>query len=109
MAALAYQNASVLGTAFATSAAGATGDTVEPIPNGALLVQNASGASVNVTVAVPGNDRYGSPRPDFVIAVGAGAGKLIGPFGDDLKDPSDERVHVSYSATASVTVAAISI
>ena len=106
---LSYQSAKIGGTPVTLAAATAGGDTVQPNSRGALLVQNGSGASVTVTVAVPGNTKYGQPEPDVAVTVAAGAYELIGPFPQDLGDPADGLVHVTYSAAASVNVAAVQI
>lgn len=109
MANLTFQNAKITGGAVALQAAASGGDTVAPNSRGAVLVNNGSGASITVTVAVPGNTRYAQPEPDVAVAVAAGAYKLIGPFPSDLADPSDGLVHLTYSSATSVEVAAVSI
>lgn len=109
MANLSFQNAKITGGAVALAAASAGGDTVAPNSRGAVLVQNGSGALVTVTVSVPGNTRYAQPEPDVAVAVAAGAFALIGPFPQDLADPSDGLVHLTYSSATSVEVAAVSI
>lgn len=108
MGQLAYQQAKIAGTALTYAAAGAGGDTVTPNDHGAVLVRNGSGASVNVTIAVPGNTRFGQPEPDVIVAVPAGADAAVGPFPSVLSD-TDGLVHLSYSSAASVTVAAVQI
>lgn len=109
MAALAYQRAKIAGQAITYAAASAGGDTVPPSTSGALLVKNGGGSSINVTVAVPGDTKYGLANPDVVVAVAAGAEAAIGPFPSDLADSSDGLVHLTYSSTTSVTVAAVGI
>lgn len=109
MAQLAYQSSSILGGTVALAAASAGGDTVLPNSRGALLVQNGSGAPITVTVAVPGNTKYSQPNPDVAVSVAAGAYKLVGPLPVDLADSADGLVHVTYSAAASVNVAAVQI
>lgn len=108
MAALAYQKSKIAGTAITLVAASAGGDTILPNDRGLLMVKNGDSSSHNVTIAVPGNTKYGQAEPDVTVSVAAGATELIGPFPRDLADPSDGRVHISYAATTSVTVAAIS-
>lgn len=109
MATLAYQRAAIRGTLFATQAASGGGDKVAPSNDGAVLVTNGGGSSVNVTIAVPGNTKYGAAEPDIVVAVAAGQAKLFGPFPNDLADPADGLVAISYSDVTSVTVAAIAV
>ena len=108
MATLAYQQADVLGAALVMAAADVAGDKVAPSEHGAVLVTNASGVSVTVTVVVPGNTAYEVAAPDFTVVVPAGASRLIGPFGSDLSD-TDGLVSLTYSAVASVTIAAVQI
>lgn len=107
MATLTYQQAKVSGTAVNLVAADAAGDKVVP-GSGALMVRNASAGSISVTLDVPGNTKYGLANPDLVVAVAAGATTLIGPLPGDLAG-SDGLVAFTYSAVASVTVAAVSI
>lgn len=110
MATLSFQKSSIAGAAVAMAAASAGGDKVAPNPRGALLVTNDSGASITVTVAVPGNTQFGQAQPDVPVAVPAGESRLIGPLTNELADFTvDGLVAVTYSATASVTVAAIAI
>ncbi|GEP38888.1 hypothetical protein NPS01_25510 [Nocardioides psychrotolerans] len=109
MATIPYQQVAIPGTVPALAAASVGGDNVVPNNRGALMVRNGSAASINVTVAVPGNSRYGPANPDPVIAVAAGATTLIGPFPFDLADPIDGLVAITYSAVATVTVAAVQI
>lgn len=105
MADLAIQRGSVTGAVVTMAAASGGGDTM---PSGAsLLVRNADASSKTVTIAVPGS-KYGQARPDFSLAVPAGAIARFGPFPHDLADPADGKVHITYSAVTSVTVAAIS-
>jgi hypothetical protein len=79
-----------------------------------LHVKNGSGASVNVTISkgalssrvVPG---IGSVAiADKVVAVAAGADEMIGPFTDAYRDATGN-VNVAYSATTTVTAAAIQL
>lgn len=107
MAALATQQIGVTGLAPNYTAAGGSGDTIAPDDRTFLHVKNGSGASVTVTVAVPGQE-YGQDRADVQLAVGAGADKFVF-IPAEIDDPSDHRVHVTYSATASVTVAALRV
>ncbi len=107
MATLAYQQVAIAGTALTLAAASAGGDKLPP--GGTLVVRNSSVASINVTIAVPGNTKYGLANPDLVVAVAAAAEKLIGPLPQDLADPIDGLVAVTYSAVTDVTVGAFTI
>lgn len=94
------------GTAIVFAAAGGSGDTVPCEPGTFLLVDNGSGAPVNVTVTTVGTDQ-GLPVDDLVVAVAAGVTSAVGPFTDLYADVSDGQAHVAYSASASVTVACV--
>jgi hypothetical protein len=109
MATLSYKQATVAGTDPAMAAASVGGDKVPPNDRGALLVRNGSGASITVTIAWPGNTKYGPANPDPTVAVPAGGDRLIGPFGNDLASSIDGLVAITYSAVTTVTVAAVSI
>lgn len=109
MATLTYKQATVAGTNPAMAAASAGGDKVAPNDRGALLVLNGSGAPIDVTIVWPGNTKYGPANPDPVVAVPAGAYRLIGPFGSDLASSIDGLVAITYSAVTTVSVAAVSI
>lgn len=76
------------------------------VPTGAYVtVRNGSGSSINVTLVVPGNDAYGTARPDKVVAVPAGQNWRFGPMPADLSDATHSAmVNVICSATASVTL-----
>lgn len=106
MATLTPQSIALAGTSVTFAAAGGSGDKVKAGPGVELEVKNASGGSINVTVATPGTDRFGSAIADIVVAVADGAHKRIKLSDPALNDPSDKLVHVTYSATSSVTVAA---
>ena len=109
MATLAYQQSAIGGAAVTMAAASGGGDKVAPNKRGALLVTNGDASSKTVTIAVPGNTKYGQANPDVAVVVAAGVTKLIGPFASDLADPTDGKVAITYSAVTSVTVAAVSI
>ena len=109
MATLAYSRIQIAGTLKATTAASAGGDKVAPNDHGFLEVNNGGGSSITVTVAVPGNTKYGQAAPDVAVAIAAGANKRIGPFPVDLADPSDGLVAITYSGVTSVTVEALEV
>lgn len=77
-----------------------------------LLVKNASGASVDVTIATPAG--YDSlALTDLVVAVAAGAEAMIGPFPGHVYDQEDsgnsieKAILITTSAQASVSLAAV--
>lgn len=110
MATLTYKQPVIGGTDPAFVAAASGGDKVAPNDRGYLHVRNASGAPIVVTIAVPGNTKYGLANPDPAISVPATTGeRLIGPFPADLADPADGLVAITYSGVTSLTVAAITL
>jgi hypothetical protein len=109
MAELAYKSAAIAGAVATPAAASGGGDTVRPNENGAVLVTNGDASAKTVTIAVPGNTKYGQADPDVAVVVAAGTSRLIGPLPRDLADPSDGLVHITYSAVTAVTVVAVEI
>jgi hypothetical protein len=107
------------GLAPVLTAPTASNDVVD-IGNCALLVSNASGASINVTIVVPGlvdGDLVVGPR---VVAVAAAAVNKMIPLTSpryrqteasvDSGQAADVgRAYVNYSAVASVTRAVVSL
>jgi hypothetical protein len=72
-----------------------------------LMAKNTNGASRTLTIAVPGNTSYGEPNPDKVYTLDATTGEEWIPLYDAYRDPTDQRAHITYSATAGVTVAVV--
>jgi hypothetical protein len=102
MAEIPLQTLGATGTEL-TEGAAAAGDTAQVGPNKFLLVRNGSGASITVTIAVPGTDFTGTAVPDMVQAVAAGKIKvfpLLAVYGDPAQNGM---AAISYSATATVT------
>lgn len=107
MALIPTQLLDVASGAAPTFSAAAAGDTAEVDPASTLIVKNASGASVNVTIATPGNLPTGDSYPDKVYAVAAAGERWI-PLIDAFRDPAQQgQAVISYSATASVTRAVV--
>lgn len=86
----------------------AASDTAQCGPGYTLLVNNASGGEVDVTIAVAGNTSYGVAAPDKVVAVPAGQLWAI-PLLEVYRDPSDRMAHISWESTTSVTRAVIKL
>lgn len=86
-------------------------DTFVPADNTRLVVKNASGGSINVTVSsFPNTNEWGAAIADLVVAVPAAGERWIGPFrGPAHADPATNLVTVTYSATPSVTAGLFSI
>lgn len=110
MAAITVQQIALAGlTPSAAAAASGGGDTF--VNNGLtfLEVTNGGGSSINVTVAGAQACSQGSTH-DNVVAVGAGATKLIGPFpASRFNNPATGAASVTYSSATSVTVRAFSL
>jgi hypothetical protein len=111
--ALATQQAVDEGITVAFTAANAAGHSIAGGGDVVLLVNNASGGSINVTVQTAATED-GLAVADQVVAVAAGAIKAIGPFrattydrAGGAADPGT--VYVDFSAVASVTVAALGV
>lgn len=105
MATLAPQAVLVTGLNVSLAAASAGGDACNPDDLVLLYVNNASGGSINVTVVTPGTV-YGQAVPDVVVAVPAGAFRII-DLPAPLADPITGLVSWTYSAVTSVTVGLI--
>lgn len=90
-----------------TMAAAAAGDTFPHSRRRALRVNNGSGAPITVTIVAQKPCDQGVLH-DRVVTVAAGAEKLI-PAGLERFADDVGQVHVTYSATASVTRAAVEI
>ena len=78
--------------------------------NGAtfILVTNGSGSPINVT-AVSALVVEGLAVADSVVAVAAGATKLIGPFNPTIFNDENGNMMVTFSAVTSVTCSIISL
>lgn len=84
--------------------AAANGDTISPGLSVSLVVVNASGGSITVTITGKTPCNQGTLH-DLVVAVPAGATKVIGPIDPTrFADPVTGLATANYSATASVTV-----
>ena len=110
MAVLTVQDIVQAGLAESFTSAAENGDTFvdDGKQNTFIEVDNGSGSSINVTVnGIPSSQRVSGigpvTVPDMVVAVGAGARKLIGPFPGAYRTSANV-VSIAYSAHASVTV-----
>lgn len=105
MATLTATPPAVGGAAFSAVAAAAGGDRFLNTGNEQLYVKNGGGGSINVTIDAQSDG--GVSYTDPVIAVAAGAEKLIGRFDPRKFNDSSGYVNISYSGVSSVTVAVI--
>lgn len=110
MATLTYQQVSNT-TVFVPTLAAASGggDSIAPNDRGFLEVKNGSGATITVTMIVPGNTKYGLAQPDPTYAVIAGATAKIGPLPSDLANPATGLVDFTYSGVTSLTVGGVQV
>lgn len=106
MATLTLIQAILAGVVLNRVAAAGGGD--EFINDGAtrLHVKNDGAGSINVTVNSQAQCNHGFDH-DLVVAVAAGAEKIIGPFPTSRFNDANGKVQVAYSDATSVTVAAV--
>lgn len=116
MATLTVQDVAQTGLAESLAAAAGGGDAFadDGTQRTFLEVANGGGGSINVTVAFPPTTQklagYGVLTPaDLVVAVGAGATKIIGPFPKGFIDPTTGLISISYSGVTTVTVRAVRV
>lgn len=85
----------------------ASGDKFVPDDRTFLHVKNGDASSHSITVGAIGSIS-GLTIENLVVAVPAGTEKVIGPFPrGTFADPSDELAHITWSATTSMTWAAL--
>lgn len=110
MAVLTVQTIARTGLAPAYAAANAGGDDMPNDGKTFLHVKNASGGSINVTIA----SNYpsaslppGTAVANQVVAVPATTGdRMIGPFPQSSFNDANGRCNITYSGVTSLTVAA---
>lgn len=104
------QTVAVGGLVLADEAANVDGERFINTGKEFLLVRNAAGAPVNVTL-VTGKTVDGLAVADRVVAVANGTTALIGPLSTDLYNqpgPTDAgKVHVDFSSVTNIFVAAV--
>ena len=79
------------------------------IPNNGRMfhhVKNGGGSDITVTVDTPGTVD-GLAIGNLAVVVTAGEERMIGPFPPGVYNQSTGKIHVTYSAVTSVTVAAL--
>lgn len=99
----------VIGEALAAVnfvAATVGGDTVARRDNSFLAVKNGSGAPITVTLDTPGTT-HGLAIADEGVTIAAGAEAYISTSDPIFVHPSDNLIHIAYSAVATVTVAQV--
>jgi hypothetical protein len=108
MAAIAILRPTFAGLTLTTQAAAGGGDTLQNDGQTVLYVKNGGGASINVTIT-PAATPDGLAFAPRVVAVGAGAERLLGPYPPVFFNDVNGQVAVTYSAVTSVVVAGIGI
>lgn len=98
----------IAGTAPAYNAASAGGDKVPPGGDVTLHVKNDGTASITCTVVIPGTVA-GQDIGDVAVAIPAGGERFIGPLTRSVFAGPDGLVDVTWSATTSVTFAAVTV
>lgn len=101
------------GTPFTYSAVSAVpgdGDAVQP--GTVLLINNASGAAITVTIVTGGTSDQALAISDYTFSIPATTQEAVGPIpgGPTWVQPSGVTaglVHIDYSASATVTRAAL--
>lgn len=101
------------GNPYAFSAVSAVvGDGDAVLPGTVLLINNASGAGVTITIVTGGTSDQALAISDFTFTIPAGTQEAVGPIpgGPTWVQPSGAtagRVHIDYSASTSITRAAL--
>lgn len=109
MAQLSVQQVINTGLVPSFAAATAGGDKIPPGDTTWLYVKNGGVASVTVTVDSVAPSSYGTDV-DLVVAVAAGAERLIGPItAQRFAAVADGLATVTYSGVTSVTVGAFRV
>jgi hypothetical protein len=104
MADITLTQSRVDGIALTGVAATAGPDRVRPDDRGLIIVHNASGVTVVITIVDPGLTKYSKANPDLVsTTIAAGAHWAFGPFPADLADTSDGYMDLTAAPFASVT------
>jgi hypothetical protein len=110
MALLSLQAITAAGLAANYGAASAGGD---KIPLGAanvfLHVKNGGASPITVTITTQANTYKGLTVPDRTVTIANATDKMIGPIDASLHADINQQASVGYSATTSVTVAALRI
>jgi hypothetical protein len=106
---LTVQSISQTGIAPTFSAATATDYFINPDGRAYLHVKNGSGAAVTVTIDSVEKCNQGFDH-DIAVSVPAAGERIIGPFDPQrFVDRATGKIKVTYSATASVTIAVFRI
>lgn len=108
MAARSAQNAVVAGLNATYHAASGGGDTIPAEDHVLLHIKNDSGVSVTATITTPATVE-GLAIADATCVVPAGTERFAGPFKPSTFGNQAGLVDIAWSATASVTFAAVRV
>jgi hypothetical protein len=108
MAVLPTQSVARTGLVASYAAVSAGGDKVSPGDHVALHVKNGNAAACTVTIVTPGT-LDGLGIADLAVTVAAGAEEFIGPLPASLFRGSDGYADVTWSVSASVTAAVLTV
>lgn len=108
MATIGQQTPAREATAITFSAAAGGGDKFENSGRDYLIVRNASGAPVNLTIVTPATTD-GLAIADRVVAIGDGETHVLGPWQRDLYNDGDGFVNLTWSSAAGMTLAVIRV
>lgn len=103
MATLAVAKLNRNGVDPAGVAAAALGDDFVNTGKEAVLLENGSGAPINVTFETPGTVD-GLAIADKVVAVPAGGARVVGPFPPSAYNDAQGKVKMTYSDVTTLTV-----
>ena len=106
IAVLTMSRAGIVNTGGAAASAG--GDTLPNDGSTLLLVNNASGASITVTLPLT-RTVDGQAAASKTVAVAASTTAIIGPFATSDYNDATGSLAVAYSAVTSVTVKGITV
>jgi hypothetical protein len=109
MATLTVYTSDDAGTAVTFAAAAGGGDQMPNNGKTILMVTNGGGGSIDVTVTPQATVFGGYSLANVVVAVAAGATKILGPYAPEYFNNSSGRAVITYSGVTSVTVAALGL
>ena len=106
MAVLTTQRTTSAGAVLTYASAAAGGDKFNNTGKEVVMIKNGSASSITVTFDSVRPCDYGYDH-DLVIIVAAGDTQIVGPFSTARFNDTNKQTSISYSASASVTVAVV--
>jgi hypothetical protein len=109
MALIPVQTMTQTGLTPSLQAASAGGDTYIPGNQTFLMIKNASGSPITVTIVTTAT-AFGQLVADVFVLVAAGATTLAGPYDPgEVAAPPSGLVSITYSGVTSLTIAAVQL